>query len=177
MKQSCMNRRNKELKNTKFRMKNLLLSSIIILTLSSYQLETKLRTGWYYLCENKSHGEMRELLGHSDTFCLNPEIIIGTEHFQNFIRTDSFITDEHVVYELILQFDSVGKSKFNIATTIAAVNKDNLAFIFNDTLIQVAKVQSQVNSGSFVVLNRSLDKVALEELKLKLISEIELNRK
>ncbi len=105
--------------------------------------ESTLKTGWYYVSEQKTNFK-RLLDGSSESYFINPDLIVSVDQF-NKIELVENEYDGKKQYSLIIKFDKKGTDNWSIATQ-KAIGKQ-LALIIDDKLVYVPKVNAQITSG------------------------------
>ena len=118
------------------------------------QQESKLKTGWYYI-NTESVGVRRQLDKSGEIYFINPLPIIISKN----IKTIFFRNDKNGTPYLEMRFDSIGTNAWRIATKKAIGKK--LGFIFNDKLIQVPTVNSEIDFGVAAIWDYSKSELEL----------------
>jgi hypothetical protein len=135
----------------------------------SYGGAHSLKTGWYYIEDNKND-YLRSLDKSDEKYYINPDQIIIAKHFCKVEVLDVKYNDVANQY-LLIQFDSIGKKAWNIATG-KAINK-RLALIIDDKLVYVPLVNAQISSG-ISTLNRGIySKAELEAFAKRILMEMQ----
>ena len=117
-----------------------------------------LKTGWYYLADS-AYGFKRKLDRDTVFYFIKPVPIVTAK---NIIETKIY-TDRWGGKGLSMKLDSVGTKSWSTATE-ETINK-HLAFIIDNVLVQVPKVNAKINGG-MTALNRG-DVYANELDKIK----------
>jgi preprotein translocase subunit SecD len=110
---------------------------------------TILHTGWYYVIDT-ANGVERRLDKSSQTFFLDPLPIVTAKNFTSFEIYESN-ADGHKYLGLTLRLDKEGTENWSSATA-NSIGKQ-LAFVLDNRLLQVARVNSQITAG-VTALNR-----------------------
>jgi preprotein translocase subunit SecD len=126
-----------------------------------------LYTGWYFIMDSEN-GFKRPLDKSSDTFFIAPNPIVTAKNFTSLEIYESN-SDGQKYIGLSIKLDETGTENWSAATE-KAIGK-NLAFILDNRLVHVAKINSQVSAG-VTALNRSdYSKAELENFKRIIESE------
>lgn len=125
-----------------------------------------LKTGWYYVSEKETDFK-RQLNGSSETYFINPNVIVSVEQFSEI----EFVENEYngkEFFSLIIQFDKEGTKNWNTGTKNAIGS--HLAFIVHDKLIAIPMVNAQIPNGISSVSGT-------KEFLIELVSQIEKEHK
>jgi hypothetical protein len=128
---------------------------------------TILNTGWYYILENENDFK-RQLEKTTDTFYIDPKPIVVAKNFTSFEIYESNAGGQKYV-GLIMRLDKTGTESWSVATK-RAIGKE-LAFILDNRLIHVAKVNSQITTGVTALNRDDYSKAELENIKTIIESE------
>lgn len=121
-----------------------------------------LKTGWYHVVDS-SMGIEKEL--ESDTsYYLDPEPVITSHNFASMVVKKPIPDMDW--WELVVQLDDAGKEAFK--TTTAKSIKRDLAFIVDDELFSVVRIQATIPNGILSLSKRSFTKTDAEILKAKI---------
>ena len=137
------------------------------------KVDTILKTGWYYVSEQKTEFE-KQLDKSSEFYFINPDLIIPVEHFAEIEITEN----EHdgVQYPvLVIRFDQKGTDNWSLATKKATDSK--LALIINNKLVNVPKVNVQITSGISSLSRIEYTKQDLENFVEQIEGEQKFNGK
>lgn len=122
---------------------------------------TILNTGWYYILET-DNGVKRQLDKSTDTFFIDPKPIVTAKNFTTFeIYENNFGGKEQI--GMTMRLDKAGTEKWSIATE-KAIGKQ-LAFILDNRLLQVAKVNAQITAGVTALNRGDYSRAELEDFK------------
>jgi preprotein translocase subunit SecD len=128
---------------------------------------TSLNTGWYYIVDT-ANGFKRQLDKSTEAFFIDPTPIVTAKNLTTLEIHESNVNgNTHLL--LIMRLDKNGTENW-IAATGNSVGKQ-LAFILDDKLLRVPKVNSQITAG-VTALNRG-DYSRQELEKFKAIIETE----
>jgi hypothetical protein len=108
-----------------------------------------LNTGWYYVADSPT-GFKRQLDKSNETYYLDPTPIVTAKNFTTFELYESNFNGKKYA-GLTMRLDKVGTESWSNATLIAIGSR--LAFILENRLLQVARVNSQI-TGGITALNR-----------------------
>jgi preprotein translocase subunit SecD len=128
---------------------------------------TILYSGWYYINETET-GFKRQLDKSADTYLIDPKPIVTAKNISTFKLYESN-TDKQTYWGLIMQLDKEGAENWSIATR-KAIGKQ-LAFILDNRLLYVAKVNAQISNGMTSLNRGNYTKQELENFKTILESE------
>jgi len=122
---------------------------------------TILYTGWYYIVDT-DNGFKRQLDKSTDTFFIDPKPIVVAKNFTTFEIYVSN-TDGQKYFGLTMRLDGQGTENWSVATE-KAIGKQ-LAFILDNKLLYVAKVNSQITTGVSALNRGDYSKAELENFK------------
>jgi preprotein translocase subunit SecD len=128
---------------------------------------TILFTGWYYIVDN-NNGFKRQLEKSTDTFYIDPKVIVVAKNFTTLEIYESNAVGQKYV-GLLMRLDKMGTQKWSVATEKAIGKK--LAFILDNRLLHVAKVNSQITAGVATLNRDDYSKAELEKIKIIIESE------
>lgn len=112
---------------------------------------TILYTGWYYVVDTPNNYK-RQLDKSTETYYLSPKPIVTVKNIASFeIYEESYNGNKY--YGLTMRLDNKGTESWSYATRKAEVTGMQLAFILDNRLLQVAKVNSEI-IGGVTALNR-----------------------
>lgn len=112
---------------------------------------TLLYTGWYYVIDTPN-GYKRQLDKSNETYYLDPKPIVIAKNFTTFEIYESTFNDKQY-FGLSINLDKEGTENWSNATRKAEITGTRLAFILDNRLLQVSKVNSQI-TGGVTALNR-----------------------
>ena len=119
---------------------------------------TYLETGWYYIVDNDNNFQ-RQLDKSNDTFFIDPRPIVTAKNFMKF----EIYTSRYGDVGLSILLDKKGTKNWSIATEKAIGNY--LAFILDNKLLQVARVNSQITVGVTALNRGDYSKEELEKIR------------
>lgn len=123
-----------------------------------------LQTGWYYV---KDTGLKRELYRSKEIYLINPDPIVTSKNVVSSEIYESNVSEKS--FGLKMQLDEKGAKAWSIATERAT--NQQVAFILNNYLLQVATVNGQIDGG-VTALNRDIyTKQDLDSFKTLIISK------
>jgi len=126
--------------------------------------DSRLKTGWYYIV-NTDNGYKRQLDQDTAFYFIKPNPIITAKNITNL----DIYKDNYGGIGLSMKLDDSG-TKFWSEATNKAIGKQ-LAFIFDNKLLHVPKVNSQI-TGGITALNRDIYSVnELETIKAAIEKE------
>ena len=128
---------------------------------------TILYTGWYYIVDN-DNGFKRQLEKSTDTFYIDPKPIVVAKNFTTFEIYESNAGGQKYI-GLTMLLDETGTENWSVATE-KAIGKQ-LAFILDNKLLHVAKVNSQITAGVTALNRGDYSTVELEKIKTIIESE------
>ena len=128
---------------------------------------TVLYTGWYYIVDT-DNGFKRQLDKSTDTFFIDPKPIVVAKNFTTFEIYESDAGGQKYI-GLTMRLDKMGTEKWSVATE-KAIGKQ-LAFILDNRLLQVAKVNSQITAGVTALNRGDYSREELENFKTIIESE------
>jgi preprotein translocase subunit SecD len=112
-----------------------------------------LYTGWYYVVDTPN-GHKRQLDKSEETYYLDPKPITAAKNVTiSEIYESSYNGKKY--YGLTMRLDKDGTESWSHATAKAEVMGLRLAFILDNRLLQVAKVNAQITDG-VTALNRGI---------------------
>lgn len=118
-------------------------------------------TGWYYVRDN-NNGVLRQLDKSNESYFIDPKPIVTAK---NFITLEIYKgkggSAKHI--GLAMYLDEAGTKNWSIATENAIEKK--LAFILDNRLLQVAKVNSRISSGTTALNRRNYSRAELKKFK------------
>jgi preprotein translocase subunit SecD len=104
-----------------------------------------LYTGWYYVVDTPN-GYKRQLDKSNEVYYLDPKPITTAKNVTTFeFYENSYNGKKH--YGLTMRLDKDGTESWSYATRKAEVMGLQLAFIIDNKLLQVSKVNSQITGG------------------------------
>ena len=119
---------------------------------------TYLETGWYYVVDNNNNFQ-RQLDKSTDTFFIDPKSIVTAKNFTKF----EIYTSRYGDVGLSMLLDKTGTENWSIATEKSIGNY--LAFILDNKLLQVARVNSQITAGVTALNRGDYSKEELEKIR------------
>ena len=128
---------------------------------------TILYTGWYYIVDT-DNGFKRQLDKSTDTFFIDPKPIVTAKNFTTFEIYESNAGGENYI-GMTMRLDGKGTENWSVATE-KAIGKQ-LAFILDNRLLQVAKVNSQITAGVTALNRGDYSRAELENFKTIIESE------
>ena len=128
---------------------------------------TILYTGWYYIVDT-DNGFKRQLYKSTETFFIDPKPIVVAKNFRTFEIYESKAGGQKYI-GLTMRLDETGTENWSVATE-KAVGKQ-LAFILDNRLLHVAKVNSQITAGVTALNRGDYSRVELENFKTIIESE------
>ena len=128
---------------------------------------TILYTGWYYIVDT-DNGFKRQLDKSTDTFFIDPKPIVVAKNFTTFEIYESNAGGQKYI-GLTMRLDEQGTENWSVATE-KAIGKQ-LAFILDNKLLYVAKVNSQITAGVTALNRGDYSKAELENFKTIIESE------
>jgi preprotein translocase subunit SecD len=128
---------------------------------------TILYTGWYYIVDT-DNGFKRQLDKSTDTFFIDPKPIVVAKNFTTFEIYESDAGGQKYI-GLSMRLDEDGTEKWSDATE-KAIGKQ-LAFILDNRLLQVAKVNAQITAGVTALNRGDYSRAELENIKTIIESE------
>ena len=128
---------------------------------------TILYTGWYYVLDS-DNGFERQLDNSSDIFFIDSKPIVTAKNFTTLEIYESNVGGKKYL-GLTMRLDKAGTENWSIATE-RSIGKQ-LAFILDNRLLQVAKVNAQITSGLTALNRGDYSKEELENLKTIIESE------
>lgn len=126
-----------------------------------------LSTGWYDVVDS-GNGCKRQLDKSNDTFYIAPKPIVTASNFTTLKIYESDASGSKYV-GLSMQLDAVGTEKWRIATERAIGRR--LAFILDNKLLYVPKVQAQITAGVTALNRGNYTRQELEHFKTIIESE------
>lgn len=128
---------------------------------------TILYTGWYNIVDT-NNGIKRQLDKSTDTFFIDPNPIVTVANIKTSEIYESNTGGQKFV-GLTMHLDETGTESWSVATE-KAIGKQ-LAFILDNRLLQVAKVNSQITSGVTALNRGDYSRAELENFKKIIESE------
>ncbi|MEQ1732687.1 MAG: hypothetical protein ABL940_03385 [Bacteroidia bacterium] len=128
---------------------------------------TILCTGWYYIVDVES-GFKRQLDKSSDTFFIYPKPIVIAANFTKLEIYESNESEEKYI-GMTMRLDEIGTENWSVATG-KSIGKQ-LAFILDNRLLYVAKVNSQITAGITALNRGGYSRVELDNFKKIIESE------
>jgi hypothetical protein len=128
---------------------------------------TILYTGWYYIVDT-DNGFKRQLDKSTDTFFIDPKPIVVAKNFTTFEIYESNAGGQKYI-GLTMRLDEQGTENWSVATE-KAIGKQ-LAFILDNKLLYIAKVNSQITAGVTALNRGDYSKAELENFKTIIESE------
>jgi len=129
---------------------------------------TILYTGWYYVVDTVNCFMRHLYKSPADTFFINPKPIVLAENFTTLQIYESNAGGQKYI-GLTMQLDKAGAKNWSIATQ-KSIGKQ-LAFILDNQLLQVVKVNSQITSGITALNSGVYSRTELENFKKWIESE------
>ena len=126
-----------------------------------------LYTGWYYIIDT-DNGFKRQLNRSTETFFIDPKPIVTAKNFTTFEIFESNAGVEKYI-GMTMRLDEAGTENWSVATE-KAIGKQ-LAFILDDQLLQVSKVNSQITAGVTALSRKEYSRAELENFKTIIESE------
>ena len=126
-----------------------------------------LYTGWYYIVDAEN-GIKRQLDKSDDTFFIDPKPIVVAKNFTTFEIYENYAGGQKNI-GLTMWLDKQGTESWSVATE-KAIGKQ-LAFILDNRLLYVAKVNSQITAGVTALNRGNYSKSELENFKTIIESE------
>lgn len=127
---------------------------------------TILYTGWYYVVDT-DNGYKRQLDKSNETYFIDRHPIVTAS---NFTKLEIYESNGNIKYfGLSIRLDKKGTESWSVATE-KAIGKQ-LAFILDNRLLQVAKVNSQITGGVTAINRSDYSKTELENFKTVIESE------
>jgi preprotein translocase subunit SecD len=124
-----------------------------------------LQTGWYYVLQdtisNFARGLKETRLEFSDAawlYYLDPHPVIIKKHFKHMNILKSY-TGRY--YQLLIKFDNEGTKLWSDATAKSIDRK--VAFIMNDSLINVVRISAQIKVGKASVVGKKEEMIQLKK--------------
>jgi hypothetical protein len=128
-----------------------------------------LYTGWYYVIDTLNDYK-RQLDKSNEIYYIDPKPIVSAKNFATFEIYEAGSNDKKYL-GLTMRLDKYGTESWSYATRRADMNYIPLAFILDNRLLQVAKVNSQI-TGGVTALNRGVyTREELENFKTIIESE------
>jgi hypothetical protein len=128
---------------------------------------TILYTGWYYIVDT-DNGFKRQLDKSTDTFFIDQKPIVVAKNFTTFEIYESNAGGQKYI-GLTMRLDEQGTENWSVATE-KAIGKQ-LAFILDNKLLYIAKVNSQITAGVTALNRGDYSKAELENFKTIIESE------
>lgn len=128
---------------------------------------TILYTGWYYVIDNDKNFK-RQLDKSTDTFYIDPQPIVTAKNFTTLEIYESNADGQKYV-GLTMRLDQTGTENWGIATE-KSIGKQ-LAFILDNRLLQVVKVNEQIITGVTALNRGAYSRAELENIKTIIESE------
>lgn len=128
---------------------------------------TILYTGWYYIVET-DNGFKRQLDKSTDTFSIDPKPIVVAKNFTTFEIYESNAGGQKYI-GLTMRLDEAGTENWSVATA-KAIGKQ-LAFILDNKLLHVTKVNAQITAGVTALNHGDYTRAELENFKRIIESE------
>jgi preprotein translocase subunit SecD len=128
-----------------------------------------LSTGWYYVVDT-ANGYKRKLDKSEETYYLDPTPIITAKNVTIFEIYESSYNGKKY-YGLSMHLDKDGTERWSYATGKAQVMYLRLAFILDNRLLQVAKVNAQITGGVTALNRGNYSRQELENFKTIIESE------
>lgn len=120
-----------------------------------------LSTGWYYVVEG-GKGVKRKLDRSTDSFFIDPTPIVLAKNFTTLEIFEGDATRKNYI-GLAIHLDEAGTENWRVATGKALGNR--LAFIIDNRLLQVARVNAQITTGMTVLNRGTYSRDQLEKFK------------
>lgn len=128
---------------------------------------TILYTGWYYIVDTDNSFK-RQLDKSTDTFFIDPKPIVVAKNFTTFEIYESNTGGKKYI-EMTMRLDETGTENWSVATEKATGQQ--LAFILDNRLLQVAKVNAQITAGVTALNRGDYSRAELENFKTIIESE------
>ena len=130
---------------------------------------TVLYTGWYYVVDT-SNGYKRQLDKKDEIYYIDPKPIVTAKNVTTFkLYESSYMGKTH--WEMAILLDKEGTENWSYATRKAEIMGLKLAFIIDNRLLQVSKVNSQITGGVTALTRDDYSKQELENFKSVIESE------
>ena len=126
--------------------------------------DSSLQTGWYYLSD-ANNGYRRQLDRDTAYYFLNPVPIVTVDN----ITTMEIYESNHGGIGLSMQLDEVGTDLWSVATD--KTTGEYLAFVLNDKLLHVPRVNSQITVGMTALNRGNYTRQELDEFKKQIEKE------
>ena len=126
-----------------------------------------LYTGWYYIVDS-DNGYKRALDKSTDTFFIVPKPIVVAKNFTTFEIYETIVGGQKY-FGLTMRLDETGTENWSVATR-KTIGKQ-LAFILDNRLLHVAKVNSQITAGVTALNRGDYSKAELKNFKTIIESE------
>jgi hypothetical protein len=130
---------------------------------------TILYTGWYYVIDT-TNGFKRQLDKSAETYLLDPKPIVTAKNVISFDIYESNYNGKKY-FGLTMRLDKEGTENWSFATGKAEITGMRLAFILDNRLLQVAKVNSQITGGVTALNRGDYSKEELENFRAIIQSE------
>ena len=130
---------------------------------------TILYTGWYYVVDTPNNYK-RQLDKSDETYYLEPKPITTAKNITTLEVYESSYNDKNYI-GLTIRLDKNGTESWSYATRKAEVMGLRLAFILDNKLLQVAKVNSQITGGVTALNRGEYSRKELENFKTIIESE------
>jgi hypothetical protein len=127
-----------------------------------------LRTGWYYVLRDSTNGCKRRLNKSIEAYFLDTHPIVNIKNFTALEIYESSAVGQKY-FGLAIRLDKEGTDNWSIATAKSIGLQ--LAFILDNKLIQVSKVNSQITGGVTAINSINYTKQELENFKTILLKE------
>ena len=128
---------------------------------------TILYTGWYYVVDT-DNGFKRQLYKSTDSFFIDPTPIVVAKNFTTFEIYESNAGGQKYI-GLTMRLDKAGTENWSVATG-KSIGKQ-LAFVLDNQLLQVAKVNSQITVGVTALNRADYSRAEIENFKTIIESE------
>jgi preprotein translocase subunit SecD len=128
---------------------------------------TLLYTGWYYLVES-DNGYKRQLDKSTETYFIDRHPIVTAKNFTSLDIYESNAGGQTYA-GLSMNLDDEGTANWSVATEKSMDKK--LAFILDNRLLEVARVNSQITTGVTALNRREYSRAELENFKTIIESE------
>jgi hypothetical protein len=138
--------------------------------ISSGDQDTILRTGWYFVLEEGAPNTIAKQLDKSTAILFLHRVpILTVSNFESVTISENATKDKTIA----MQFDEIGTLKWAAATEKASRNRDRIAFIVNNVLLDAPVVNARIPNGvSAVSCGGYYSEKELEQLKKRIENEM-----
>lgn len=137
---------------------------------SSADQDTILPTGWYFVLEEGAPNAIAKQLDKSTAILfLHPVPILTVSNFESVTISENATKDKTIA----MQFDEIGTLKWAAATEKASRNRDRIAFIADNVLLDAPFVNALIPNGvSAVSCGGYYSENELEQFKKRIENEM-----